>query len=129
MPSAQQERERAQIQAKLKELAEEISSDLSRLESAQGKELLSDFVSELFLSMAKQDQQAVRRQKQAEGIAAAKERGVRFGRPVLELPEDFEIWFARWRGGEITGKQMAEHCSMEISVLYRKLREAGISLN
>ena len=72
--------DRGQVQEKLRLLAEEITEDLSRLESAQSKELLSDFVSELFLSMAKQDQQAVRRQKQAEGIAAAKARGVRFGR-------------------------------------------------
>ena len=112
MPSAQQERERAQIQAKLKELAEEISSDLSRLESAQGKELLSDFVSELFLSMAKQDQQAVRRQKQAEGIAAAKARGVRFGASRKPLPENFDDCYTAWREGEMSLTQAAEACGM-----------------
>ncbi len=71
----------------------------------------------------------ITKDRQAEGIASAKARGVRFGRKKKELPEDFEIWFVRWRSGEITGKQMADHCGMEISVLYRKLREAGISLN
>ena len=54
-----------QIQAKLKALAEEISSNLSQLEGLQRKEVLSDFVSDLFLSVAKQDQQEVRRQRRA----------------------------------------------------------------
>lgn len=71
----------------------------------------------------------ITKDRQAEGIASAKARGVRFGRKKKELPEDFDIWFARWRSGEITGKQMADHCGMEISVLYRKLREAGIALD
>ncbi len=121
MPSAQQERERAQIQAKLKELAEEISSDLSRLESAQGKELLSDFVSELFLSMAKQDQQAVRRQKQAEGIAAAKARGVRFGPSRKPLPENFAACYEAWQRGQMTLTQAAETCGITRSAFYRAI--------
>ena len=62
--------DRGQVQEKLRLLAEEITEDLSRLESAQSKELLSDFVSELFLSMAKQDQQAVRRTGRAGGAGA-----------------------------------------------------------
>ena len=94
--------DRGQVQEKLRLLAEEIMEDLSRLESAQSKELLSDFVSELFLSMAKQDQQAVRRQKQAEGIAAAKARGVRFG-----------------QSGEMTLTQAAETCGMTRASFYR----------
>ena len=81
------------------------------------------------LSFAAQLERENIRQRQAEGIASAKARGVRFGRKKKELPEDFENWFARWRSGEITGKQMADHCDMEISVLYRKLREAGIPLD
>ena len=79
-----------QIQAKLKALAEEISTNLSQLEGLQRKEVLSDFVSDLFLSVAKQDQQEVRRQRQADGIAAAKARGVRFGPSRKPLPEDFD---------------------------------------
>ena len=91
--------DRGQVQEKLRLLAEEITEDLSRLESAQSKELLSDFVSELFLSMAKQDQQAVRRQKQAEGIAAAKARGVRFGPSRKPLPENFSETTGPGRAG------------------------------
>ena len=100
--------------------------------STYGKDLLGTFIADLtlqVLSFAAQLERENIRQRQAEGIASAKARGVRFGRKKKELPEDFDIWFVRWRSGEITGKQMAAHCGMEISVLYRKLREAGIPLD
>ena len=71
MAYASDERElsREELQAKLQRLAREISSDLAALESVQSKELLSDFVSQLFLSAADQRRREGRRQKQAEGIA------------------------------------------------------------
>ncbi len=106
--------------------------DMPLLDTTYGKDLLGTFIADLtlqVLSFAAQLERENIRQRQAEGIASAKARGVRFGRKKKELPEDFDIWFARWRSGEITGKQMADHCGMEISVLYRKLREAGISLD
>lgn len=68
------------------------------------------------------------RQRQAEGIAAARARGVKFDRQRKDLPEDFDAWFVRWRRGELSNAKIAAHCDMEISVLYRKLRESGISL-
>ena len=104
--------DRGQVQEKLRLLAEEITEDLSRLESAQSKELLSDFVSELFLSMAKQDQQAVRRQKQAEGIARAKARGVHFGPEAKPLPDNFPECYQLWQNGEITASAAAQTCGM-----------------
>lgn len=64
-PSVKQEAGKEQVQARLKALAEEIAINLSQLEGLQRKEVLSDFVSDLFLSVAKQDQQEVRRRRQA----------------------------------------------------------------
>ena len=66
------------LQIRLKCLAKEIESNISKLDSAQSKELIGDFVSELFLSLAKQSQREERRKKQASGVAAAKARGVKF---------------------------------------------------
>ena len=114
--------DRGQVQEKLRLLAEEITEDLSRLESAQSKELLSDFVSELFLSMAKQDQQAVRRQKQAEGIAAAKARGVRFGPSRKPLPENFAQVYRRWVAKEISAEEAAKVCNLTTATFYRRAR-------
>ena len=70
----------------LRELARSIASDLSGLEAAHSQALLSGFVAELFRTAAENDRRAQRRQKQAQGIAAAKTRGVRFGRPAAPCP-------------------------------------------
>lgn len=78
----EKKRDRAQVEARLNALAREISADLAGLEDGQSKELLSDFVSELYLAQADRRRRDERRRKQAEGIAAAKARGVRFGRPA-----------------------------------------------
>ena len=75
MSAAKRTHDREEVQARLDALAREISSDLSRLESDERKELLSDFVSSLFLAAAEQTRKEERRQKQAEGIAAAKAKG------------------------------------------------------
>ncbi len=55
------------------------------------------------------------RQRQAEGIAAAKARGVRFGRPPAPLPENFHGVYQRWRAGKITGVAAAKECGMPLS--------------
>ncbi len=71
---------RLEVQDYLQCVAEEINSRLSPLDVTDSQELLAGFVSSLFLSSAKRAQGEVRRRKQAEGIAAAKARGTRFGR-------------------------------------------------
>jgi len=109
--------DREQMQAKLKTMAEEISTDLSQLGSAQGKELLSDFVSELFLNMAKQGQQEFRRERQAQGIAAAKARGV----TRKPLPENFDEYYEAWRNGQITMTRAAEACGISRTAFYREV--------
>ena len=119
--------DRAQLKARLDELVEEISADLAQVESAQRKELLSDFVSDLFLSMAKQDQQDLRRQKQAEGIAAAKAKGVHFGRSAKPLPDNFDACYEAWLNGQLTQAQAAERCGISRTAFYRavnRMKEA-----
>lgn len=55
------------------------------------------------------------RQRQAEGIAAAKTRGVRFGRPPRPLPENYHNAYQRWKAGAITGTAAAKECGMPLS--------------
>lgn len=105
-------KEPAELQAELRELAREIVSNLSELESAQRKPLLDSFVSELFSTVAKQEQREVRHQRQAEGIAAAKARGVRFGPQRRTLPDGFEELRQAWRKKEITLRTAAELCGV-----------------
>lgn len=105
--------------------------DMPLLDTTYGKDLLGTFIADLtlqVLSFVAQLERENIRQRQREGIAAAKNRGVKFGRHRKELPEDFGEWFVRWRRREVTNAQIAAHCDMDISVIYRKLREAGIPL-
>lgn len=112
---------RDSLESKLKDLAEEISADLAQLDSSQGKELLSDFVSELFFNMAKQNQREFRRRKQAEGIAAAKARGVRFGTKRKPLSNMFPECYAAWKSGQMTQTRAAEICGISRATFCREV--------
>lgn len=103
---------KAQVQEKLKALAEEISDSLSTLDCAQRKEVLSEFVSDLFLAAADQQRREERRRRQAEGIAAAKARGVHFGPSAKPTPENFDEIYRAWRSGELSLRQAAGACGM-----------------
>lgn len=63
------------------------------------------------------------RQRQAEGIAAAKKRGVKFGRPEKPTPADFAKTVARWEQKQISIQDAARSCGMSESTFYRRLRE------
>lgn len=108
----------AQIQTELRQLAREIAASLSDLDAASGRALVSDFVSELFFQLAEQQRREDRRQKQAQGIAAAKARGVRFGRAAKPVPDGFDQLHRAWREGRISLKKAAESCGMTRGTFY-----------
>lgn len=111
-------KEPAKLQAELGELAREIVSSLSTLEPAQGKALLDSFVSELYLSVAKRELSSKRCERQAEGIAAAKAKGIRFGPQPRDLPEGFEELRQAWRSKKISLKVAAELCGIPRTTFY-----------
>lgn len=104
----------------LRTLAEEVVSDISALESFQCKELLGSFVAELFAVVAEEELREQRRQRQAEGIAEAKKKGVRLGRPPTPLPENFQQVRLDWRSKKLTLQQAADACSMPVATFYSK---------
>ena len=63
------------------------------------------------------------RQRQAEGIAAAKSKGVKFGRPPLPLPNNFYAVHKAWRAKQLTLKQAADACNMPVGTFYGKARK------
>lgn len=87
--------------------------------------LIADIVLQLLSYVAQSERENIH-QRQAEGIAAAKARGVVFGAQKKEMPDDFEEWYFRWRCREITAKEMAEHCGVHITTVYHHVRERGL---
>lgn len=102
--------------------------DMPLLDTTHAKDLLGTFIADLTLQVLSYCAHAEResiRQRQMEGISSAKARGIRFGRPKKELPENIGELYAAWRNGEMTGEELAVRCNMALGVLYRKLKEQG----
>ena len=92
--------------------------DMPLLDTRRGKDLVGTFLSDIVLqvlSFVAENERTNIRQRQAEGIAAAKARGVRFGRPPRPLPEGFHNAYQRWKAGKITGTAAAKECGMPLS--------------
>lgn len=92
--------------------------DMPLLDTRRGKDLMGTFLSDIVLqvlSFVAENERVNIRQRQAEGIAAAKARGVRFERPPAPLPENFHGVYQRWRAGKITGAAAAKKCGMPLS--------------
>ena len=92
--------------------------DMPLLDTRRGRDLTGVFIADLVLqvlSFASENERINIRQRQAEGIAAAKSRGVRFGRPPRPLPDNFHILYQKWRAGKITGTAAAKACGMPLA--------------
>ena len=97
--------------------------DMPLLDTRRGKDLMGTFLSDIVLqvlSFVAENERKNIRERQKEGIEAAKQRGVRFGRPPKPVSENFEQVCGKWEAGEITGREAATECNMSISTFYRK---------
>jgi len=97
--------------------------DMPLLDTRRGKDLVGTFLSDIVLqvlSFVAENERKNIRERQREGIEAAKIRGVRFGRPEKPLPENFEEIRGRWAAKEISGKEAARQCNMPSTSFYRK---------
>lgn len=92
--------------------------DMPLLDTRQGKDLLGTFIADLVLQIlsfvAQQERENIR-ERQAQGIAAAKKRGVRFGRPPKVLPENFAAICRRWQKAGLKGTEAAKLCGLPLS--------------
>ena len=100
--------------------------DMPLLDTRKGKDLMGTFIADLVLQVlsfvAETERENIRK-RQAEGITAAKERGVRFGRPKVELPEDFLVVVVKWEKKEITLECALQNLHMSRATFYRKVKE------
>ena len=104
--------------------------DMPLLDTRRGKDLMGTFIADLvlqILSFVAQNERENIRKRQAEGIAAAKARGVKFGRPPRPLPENFYEIHQAWRGKKMTRKRAAQSGAMPVGTFYAKAvrHEAG----
>ena len=100
--------------------------DMPMLDTTFCKDLLGTFISDLVLQVLSFSAQLEREnilQRQAEGIAAAKAKGVAFGRKSVELPDVFEEIYRRWRSRELTSDKAAEMCGFSVKTLYNLTAE------
>ena len=100
--------------------------DMPLLDTRRSKDLLGTFVADLVLqvlSFAAHNERDNIRKRQAEGIAAAKARGVHMGRPVINAPPDFEKIVKAWEKKEITMEEAMKRCKMSETTFYRRRRE------
>ena len=88
---------------------------------------LADIVLQVLSFVAQNERENIRK-RQAEGIAAAKANGMKFGRPVIKAPDNFPDIVQRWESGIIRAHEAAELCGMCESTFYHRLREYRASL-
>ena len=95
--------------------------DMPLLDTAHDKDLLGTFISDLVLQLlsyiAENERNTIRR-RQAEGIAAARQRGVRFGRPAAKLPEEFPLYVQQWRQNKRSARELAVEMDISVKTFY-----------
>ena len=99
--------------------------DMPLLDTRRGKDLMGTFLSDIVLqvlSFVAENERTNIKQRQAEGIAAAKAQGIKFGRPPLPLPDNFYEVHKAWRSKKITLKQAAAACNMPVGTFYGKAK-------
>ncbi|MGN0316191.1 MAG: recombinase family protein [Fusicatenibacter sp.] len=100
--------------------------DMPLLDTRNGKDLMGTFIADLvlqILSFVAQSERENIKKRQAEGIAAAKAKGVRFGRPEKEVPEDFGKLVRAWEQKKLPLSEVLKQCAMSEATFYRRLRE------
>ena len=104
--------------------------DMPLLDTRQGKDLMGTFIADLvlqILSFVAQSERENIKKRQEQGIAAAKARGVRFGRPEIPVPDNFGKLVKDWEKKRTSFEETLKLCNMSEATFYRKLREYRIS--
>ena len=100
--------------------------DMPLLDTRNGKDLMGTFIADLvlqILSFVAQNERENIKKRQAEGIAAAKSKGIKFGRPEIAKPDDFSNIVKDWNKGTISTAEALKPCNMSTSTFYRRRLE------
>ena len=102
--------------------ADIIVLDMPLLDTTKAKDLLGTFIADLvlqLLSFVAENERINILQRQAEGIAAAQRRGVKFGRPKRKLPKEYAEYYKLWKDKKISAQEGADRCNMTLRAFYR----------
>ena len=121
----------AEIQNQWRMLTKEIGIDICvldmpLLDTRNGKDLMGTFIADLvlqILSFVAESERENIRSRQEQGIAAAKKRGVRFGRPQMPMPDNFGKIVQKWENKQMTFRDAVQECKMSPATFYRRLKE------
>ncbi len=100
-----------EIKNRLNAIAREITAYIPPLDTPQGKDVLSSFIADLMV-ISEQTRRERLHRRQMEGIAAAKAKGVHFGRASRPLPDNFNEMYQEWREGRLSMRAAAKACGM-----------------
>ena len=90
-------------------------------------DMINNIIIEVYTSMAEQERVNIK-QRQSEGIAVAKAKGKHLGRPVLELPKEWEKHYKEWKAGKITAVKFMGEVDMKKATFYKKVKEYEATL-
>ncbi|WP_074572025.1 recombinase family protein [Selenomonas ruminantium] len=103
--------------------------DMPLLDTRQYKDLLGTFIADIvlqILSFVAESERENIRKRQAQGISAAKAKGIRFGRPEAKLPDNFLKLVRRWKNDRSSLDEVLRTCAISRSTFFRRLRELKI---
>lgn len=106
--------------------------DMPLLDTRNGKDLMGTFIADLvlqILSFVAQNERENIKKRQSEGIAAAKAKGVKFGRPESPVPVNFGKLIKQWEKKQISIAELLSICNMSEATFYRKLKEYRLTKN
>lgn len=107
-------------------LADIVVIDMPLLDTRRGKDLMGTFLADIVLavlSYVAENERTAIRQRQAEGIAVAKAKGIRFGPAPMPLPDNFHEIYQEWKHNKITVSEAASRCKMARSTFYTKAKQ------
>ncbi len=103
--------------------------DMPLLDTRTAKDLMGTFIADLVLqvlSFVAQNERENIRKRQEQGIKNAMLKGIKFGRPYIKPPDDFEDLVKCWEEGNMKAEEIAKICNMSIATFYRRLRQKKV---
>jgi DNA invertase Pin-like site-specific DNA recombinase len=124
-------RNKDEILSEWRELTKELEVDIvvldmPLLDTSKHKDSIGTFIADLILQvlswMAEEERERILK-RQREGIDSALERGIKFGRPIINITDEFIAAYKRWKSGDLTAVEAMKECHLKKTTFYNKVKE------